>query len=35
MIITAIDLNRGDNDLLVAVTGYNSGWEFQCEQSLN
>jgi hypothetical protein len=35
MIITAIDLNRGDNDLLVAVTGYNGGWAFQCELSSN
>jgi hypothetical protein len=30
---THIDLNPGNNELLVAVTEYNGGWAFECELS--
>ena len=26
-----LNLNPGDNERLVAVTGYNAGWAFECE----
>ena len=30
-----VHLNKGDNELMVAVTEYNGGWAFECALSPN